>query len=146
MPAAITTVADAVVDALNEATFSDPHPGVYAQRRYRSDTQLKELGEKVHVIVRQTAWKAVTVDSNYRKQRDCLINLGIQRRINFAENEDGDALMLLVQEIETLFLGKALAGVTECACVASDPEFSDEQLQTAETFACTLGLTFRVVG
>lgn len=146
MPAHITTIADAVVTALNAATFSEPHASVWAERSYTPRRDREELEDKVFVTVRQVSWKTAPTHKDGRKQRDIIIEVGIQRATSFANNDDGDALALLVEEIERLFLGLPLTGVTNAACIFSDAAAAYQQLQaeTLGTFALTMMLTFRV--
>ena len=148
MAAVVVAVADAVVAALNAATFTGLHTAVFAERKYREDDRLQDLGGKVYARVYKRASKTLTVDRNFRKQRDVLIEVAIKRRTSFANTNDADELEALVEQVEALFLGKLLTveDVDECACVASDVENSPEQMQNAETFAALISLTFRAVG
>ena len=144
MPAHLTTVADAVVDLLNASTFSDPHKAVYAVREYRPKENLEEIQGKLLCKVVQRSMAAEAVTRAPAKTRDLVIEIGIQRTTNFADNADGDALLLLVQEIEELFLGKAL-GTSRCITSEIEPPYSQEHVHEMQLFTSVIRLTFRSV-
>lgn len=138
MASHLTDVADAVVDVLNAATFSEPHPGVFAERRYRPRKDFEEMGDKVYVTVVPRASSATNITRGKTKERDVTVDIGIERVTNFEKNDDGDALVLLVQEIEDLFLGQA--AVIESSL---DPPYFQERIDTMNTFTAIIRLTFK---
>lgn len=146
MAAYITTVADAVVTALNAATFSEPHKAVFAQRCYRPQAALEELGDKVLCRVVQRNVTATAITRGATKDRFFEIEIGVQRKVDFSNNDDADAMLVLSQEIEALFLGRQLTG-TSAQCEASEigPPYNLDHQEQMELFTTVIRLTFHQV-
>jgi len=140
--AILIDIADAVVVALNAASFSQEFT---AKRHYRPRFDLSEM-QALHVSV---VPKAVTSEIQSRSQAsgDYQVDVGVQKRI--AEEADLDPLMTLVEEVADhfRFARLALPGGEQAVWVRteSDPVYAPEHLDELRQLTSVLTLTFRVV-
>lgn len=145
MPAHLTTIADAVVAALNGATFSEPHKAVFAERCYRPQAKLEEINGKVLCRIVPRSKAAAVLSRAATKEKEIQVDIGIQRKLDFSKNDDADAMELLCEEIENLFLGKALSTVARCIESEISPPYSLEHAEQMELYTTVIRLTFKLV-
>ncbi len=140
--AILIRIADAVVVALNAASFSQQFT---AKRHYRPRFDLAEM-RALHVSV---VPKGVTSEIQSRSQAagDYQVDVGVQKRI--AEEADLDPLMTLVEEVADhfRFARLALPGGEQAVWLRteSDPVYAPEHLDELRQLTSVLTLTFRVV-
>jgi len=138
----LIAIADAVVDALNAATLSQP---LAAERLYQPVFDLPEMDE-LHVSVVPKGVKVLASTRN-QNQHDYAIDIGVQKRVT--DDAETDAMMLLTEEIADHFrLGRVQAdgvGSVPLLTVATDPVFAPEHLTEKRVFTSVVTLTFRVL-
>jgi len=138
----LIAIADAVVDALNAATLSQP---LAAERHYQPVFDLPEMDE-LHVSVVPKGVK-VLASSRNQNQHDYAIDIGVQKRI--ADDAETDAMVLLTEQIADHFrLGRVQVdgvGSVPLLTVATDPVFAPEHLTEKRVFTSVVTLTFRVL-
>jgi hypothetical protein len=140
VPATIIAIADAVVEALNAGSFSQP---VVAVRHYQPNFELAEMTElKVSVVPRSVTSKGL--DRN-RDSFDFKIDVAVQKKVEPTAG-NLDALMELVEEIADYCRAAPLAGSTNARCVEveNDPVYAMEHLDEFRQFTSVITLTFRV--
>jgi len=143
--------AEAVKDALNEApegTFDQEFTAVRSYRPRYTPSQLKTL--RVTVVPRG-------VDRSILGRRtrriDPVIDIGIQKKLTpptddtdaAFSNEQGDALMSLVEAIADYLDSKRLPGYLDAAPVSidNDPVWSVEELSQNNIFMSVITFTLR---
>jgi len=138
----LIAIADAVVDALNAATLSQP---LAAERLYQPVFDLPEMDE-LHVSVVPKGVKVLASTRN-QNQHDYAIDIGVQKRV--ADDAESDAMVLLTEEIADHFrLGRVQVdgvGSVPLLTVATDPVFAPEHLTEKRVFTSVITLTFRVL-
>ncbi len=138
----ITQVAEAVVAALNAATFSQP---ITAARSYLPRVELADL-KTLKVTVVPSSVSIVTA-SRGQTQRDVAIDVAVQKKLAHEQNADLDPLLTLAEEIAEHFRGKRLDSFPDAAWVKTEfkPIYAPEHIEQLRTFTSVLTLTFRVI-
>ena len=143
MASIITTIADAVVAAMNGAIFSRAFT---AQRSYLPIFDLKDMVD-LHVTV---VPKGVSTEASSRNasQEEYQIDVAVQQKVDSLQAESIDPLMALVQEIVDFWrLRRVTVGAVPAACVkaANLPVYAPEHLSQLQQFTSIVTLTFRMV-
>jgi hypothetical protein len=134
------TLCDAVVTALNAATFSEPFQAV---RYYQPKFTLEDLEElKVCVVPISKA------KSNLSRSTDSIetvIQVGVLKKLDSVENADLDVLTGLVEEIETFCndLELIVNPVSTIVGTAINPIFDEKLLNDNRQFTSVIELTVR---
>jgi len=138
----ITQVAEAVVAALNSATFSQP---IAATRSYLPRVELTEL-KSLKVTVVPSSVSVVTL-SRGQTQRDVAIDVAVQKKLAHEQNADLDPLLTLAEEIAEHFRDQRLDSFPDAAWVKTEfkPIYAPEHIEQLRTFTSVLTLTFRVI-
>lgn len=138
----ITQVAEAVVAALNAATFSQP---IAAARSYLPRVELADL-KTLKVTVVPSSVSIITA-SRGQTQRDVAIDVAVQKKLAHEQNADLDPLLTLAEEIAEHFRGKRLDSFPDAAWVKTEfkPIYAPEHIEQLRTFTSVLTLTFRVI-
>ena len=140
--AVMTNIADAIVAALNVATFSQP---VTAVRHYLPRFDLPEL-QALHVSV---VPKGVTQEmaDRTRGQGDYSVDVAVQQKLQTADNAEIDALTNLVEEIGDHFRGRRLDSYPDAIWVRTEQSilYAPEHLAELRQFTSVVTFTFRVV-
>jgi hypothetical protein len=137
----ISDIADAVAASLNNASFSQP---ITAQRKYLPAVDLAELSElHVTVVPRTVTITTATRDSSYF---DCVIDVGIQKKINPDEMAELDALVNLAEEIVDHMRMRELDSYPGAAWLSTthEPIFAPEHLDQERAFTSVVSATYRV--
>jgi hypothetical protein len=145
MPALIITLADAVVDALNDATLSQTFTAervyvpTYAKQDEEGEDELAEL--RVSVVPSEQSMAAL---SRGEDDFTYVVDVGVFQRINLT-NDAADPLMLLVEEIIDLFRSRAIreAMPAKLISVENPPIYSPDHLREHQVFASVVRLGFR---
>ncbi len=140
-------IADAVVEALNGATLSQP---VTAARYYLPEFDLKEMKD-LHVSVVPAELDEEIAD-RARDRAEYKIHVAVQKRVAKQDppgldTEAIDGLMQLVQEIDDLFRHKPLADFEQALWTKTEnkPIYDPKHLQENQQFTSLLAFTFRVI-
>jgi len=140
--AVIIDVANAVVAALNAATFSRP---VAAERRWQAEEELESLKD-LKVAVIPVAVPSIEALDRSRLVREVEVDVVVQKKT--ADLAETDGLVALVEEI-----GNFLAMKRPTACPAAawvgiaSPVLCDpEHLRQYGLFTSVLALSYRVAG
>lgn len=143
MNSILTQVADAVLDELQNNTFSQPFT---SERVYLPRYTPKELKD-LHVTVVPAGWQS-DYQSRQMTRRLCTIQVGLQKKLTSEDNTEIDPLVGLAQEIEDYFRTikrlksvEAILMTVECLAVPAD----DDDLDQRKIFTSVLALTYRVV-
>ena len=142
MTSSIVAIADAIVIALNAATFSQPFT---ASREYQPIFELSDLSAVVVSVVP----KSISIDTETRQQtqRDYDIDLGVQMHTKL--NSENDDLMALSEEIADFFRGNPVTtpetGITHLVNADIDPIFAPSHLTEQHVFTSVIKLTFRAL-
>jgi hypothetical protein len=144
MAAAIVTLADAVVAALNANAFTAPYASLGAVRHYSPTFDLKDFETlSVQVIPRGLATPGVATRGKAR-QVDYQIDVGIFKRVADLTTATVDPLMLLVEEVADFLFRTALAsGNPPSVGVANEPIFDPESLDQMKLFQSGITATYR---
>jgi hypothetical protein len=138
----LVAVADAVVESLNSALFSQVFT---AARYYQPVFDLPEMMD-LHVSVVPKGVE-VLASSRNQNQHDYAIDIGVQQKV--ADDSEADALMTLAEEIADHFrLGRVqVTGVGSVPVfkVATEPVFAPEHLTEKRLLTSIITLTFRVL-
>ena len=136
-------IAAAVASELNGTSFAMPFT---AMRAYRPVFSLPEL-ETLRVTVMPREYKG-TPQTRGKDQYDYQIDVAVQKKIDLDTVKEGDALMALVEEIQTHFRGGRLAAYEGAAWVkaANDPAYVPEHIDQRKVFTSVATLTYRVLG
>ena len=140
MPATIVTLADAVVQQLNAASFSRPFT---AARHYLPRFELAEMVTlRVSVVPRSVTSQAL---DRKRDSFDYRIDVAVQQKLD-PTPEHLDALMELVEEIADHLRSAPLAGYPAARCVEVEnmPIYAADHLDEFRQFTSLLTLTYRV--
>jgi hypothetical protein len=140
--AVITDIADAVVQELNEGSWSLP---LTAERHYRPIFDLKDMAT-LHVTV---VPKGVTVEraDRSRSQFEYQVDVAVQKKFEKGDAAELDPLVGLVEEIAEHFRAGRLASYPEAACTKTEhaPIYAPEHMDELRQFTSVLTLTLRVV-
>jgi len=143
MASIITTIADAVVAAMNGPTFSRAFT---AQRSYLPIFDLKDMVD-LHVTV---VPKAVSSEASSRNasQEEYQIDVAVQQKVASLEPVSIDPLMAIVQEIVDFWrLRRVMIGALPAVCIKASnlPVYAPEHLSQMNQFTSIVTLTFRMV-
>lgn len=138
--ALIADIADAVVDALNGQTFSQP---VTAERAYRAAFDLQEMKD-LHVTVVPKGVELITAGRGVA-QSDVQIDIGVQKKLATGDDAEIDELMGLVQEIAEFVRTTRQFGDAAWVKTENTPIYSQEHLGELRQFTSVLTLTLRVM-
>lgn len=136
----LNAVADAVVESLNQATFS---LSFAAARHYQPKFELKEMNElHVSVVPRGIVEKRI---SRSLTAFDCGIDIGVQQRVG-TEKAQLDALSNLVTEIRDHVRDVKLPEYPRSPVIELmiDPVFAPEHLDELRQFTSVVRVTYRV--
>ena len=139
MTATVVTIAEAVVDEINAASFSQP---LVAARHYTPSFELSEMSElKVSVVPRSVTSKAL---DRSRDSFEYQIDVAVQKRVEETLTEL-DELMELVEEIADHLRTSLLTTLPDVRCmeVVNAPIYSSEHLHELRQFTSLLTLTYR---
>jgi hypothetical protein len=138
----ITSIAEAVKEALNAATFSQP---LTAERHYQPLFELKEMKD-LHVSVVPGGVTTVTLGRG-RAQHDYRIDVAVQKKFKKGDAAEIDPLMALVEEIADHFRFKRLDGHPTAVWVKTEnaPVYAQEHMAEMWQFTSVLTFTFRVM-
>jgi hypothetical protein len=150
----IIAIADAVVDALNEASGPVLSMSFVAQRTYVPLGDLKDMTDLHLKVVPMTSTTEIVSRSD--SQEDYEIDIGIQQKVDSASLDGVDPLMGFVQEVVDFWTRKALSVTTGngdskrsfgvyCVSVSNRPVYSTEHLQQMVLFVSLVKLTFRMM-
>jgi hypothetical protein len=133
--------ADAVVAALNAATFSQP---VTAERSYLPQFELSEMDE-LHVTVVPKAVEIVAVARDMAAH-DYKIDVAVQKRFQNGDAAELDPLLHLVEEVAEHFRFKRLDGHPAAVWVKTEHPaiYAPEHMENFRQFTSVVTLTFRV--
>jgi len=135
-------LAEAVRVGLNAETFSMIFTPI---RTYRPVFDLQEMAT-LRVSVVPKAILIVKAD-RLRNQRDLVIDIGIQQKITTPGQGSMDALMDLVEEIETYLEAEdnRTFGTAVWVSTENAPVFSQEHLADLRQFTSILTVTYRSI-
>ena len=141
-PSTLIAIADAVVESLNGASFSQ---SLTAERHYQPVFDLPNMAD-LHVSVVPKGIE-VLASSRNQNQHDYAIHIGVQQKV--AGDSEADALMTLAEEIADHFrLGRVQVvgiGSIPVLKVGTEPVFAPEHLTEKRLFTSIVTLTFRVL-
>lgn len=138
--ALLLSVADAVVDGINVAAFSQ---SITAVRHYQPKFDLKEMDQlHVSVVPRSISENRL---SRALTAFDCEVDIGIQQR-NDMDQDSLDALSQLVSEIADLLRDNPLWGMPESRLIElnNEPVFAPDHLDELRQFTSVIRATYRV--
>jgi hypothetical protein len=146
MPALIITLADAVVNALNDATLSQSFTAervyvpTYAKQDEEGEDELAEL--RVSVVPSESS---MAVLSRGEDDFTYVVDIGVFKRLADMTNALADPLMTLVEEIIDLFRSRAIreAMPAKLVSVENPPVYSPDHLREHQVFASVVRLGFR---
>jgi len=135
-----TDIADAVVAALNDHTFSQ---ALTAARAYRPVFELQDMKDLRVTVVPKAV--ELTIAGRGLAQSDVQIDIGVQKKLTDTDDAEIDALMDLVQEIADFL--RATGRFGDAAWIKTDnaPIYSQEHLGELRQFTSVLTLTLRVM-
>lgn len=148
MAATVTSIADAVVAALNAGAFSIKFE---AARHYVPAHEINDLAS-LKVTVVPASITDTLLDRRPTTQTDYAIDIGIQKRVGKGAMtrlelvEACDPLMGLAEEIGDAFRGRRLDGYENASCIATDakPIYDPQHLHESTVFTAVVTLTFRL--
>jgi hypothetical protein len=147
MNATVLKVADAVVQSLNAASFSQSFT---AERYYLPEFDLTEM-DTLHVSVVPAELDEEIADRS-RDRAEYKIHVAVQKRVakqdgTGLDNSAIDALMRLVEEIDDLFRHKPLTGCEEAHWIKTEnkPIYDPRHLKEHNQFTSLLAFTYRMV-
>lgn len=137
----IIDIADAVVASLNAGVFSQQFT---AHGRYRPVMDLPQL-QTLHVTV---VPRDVTITSAGRNcvQRDCRIDIAVQKKVDQEDLAEIDSLMNLMEEIIEHFQEHRLDDYPDAGLVRIEnaPIYSVEHMDQHQVFTSVVTLTYRM--
>jgi len=141
MPSELIQIADAVVAALNAATFAMPFT---AERHYQPVFDLAEMKD-LHVSVVPRG-KEVTQAARAMGTFDYKVDVAVQKKFVKGDAAELDPLVALAEEIAESFRAKRLPGMPDAAWVKTEhaPVYALEHMQELRQFTSVMTLTFRV--
>lgn len=148
----VVGIADALVAAINSATFSHPYAAITAIRSYAPRYTLEELTELKVTVIPPGAQYELT--SRSQAQADFLLAIGIQQRTD-GSDETTDQLILLAEEMAAFVLDLDFdleadgdgegEGVAHATAVEFEPFYDPGLLREERTFSSVLVITFTKV-
>lgn len=139
--AVLIQVADAVLAELAAGTFSQQFT---AQRAYRPAFDLAALNALRVTVVP----KSVDVINASRRTDhfDCVIDVGIQKRVNPDDGQSVDAMANFVAEVVDFLRHRALSSMPDAVWlrIRNDPGWVPEHLDEHRTFTSVVEVTYRV--
>ena len=146
--ALLIEIAAALVGELN-GEGAKPNGGVLgqtltAQRHYRPQFDLADLKIlRVSVVPKALAISSLGRSSN---QYDPAVDVAVQQKVDPADTEQLDGLMLLVEKIADFFRLRRLTAMPAAAWVKTEnvPVYSPEHLEQHRVFTSVLTLTYRI--
>lgn len=141
MASRIIELADALVVSLNEQAFAAP-PAI-AERTYRPSYDLKDIKELRIAVV--PASSETVLSDRVLAQYDIVLDVGVMKKLKLADVAEEDALMSIVQEIETHVRTTGAIGDGQWVATVNDPIFSQEHLAEHRQFTSILSFAFRLV-
>lgn len=141
MSALLIDLTDAVVDELNDHSFS---MDLIAERTYLPQFELKQFSElRVSVVPREQRTERLTRESC---SEICGIDVGVQMRFAKQDAICIDPLMSLVDEILNHFNGLVFSGTGAlCTAIKPSPVYSPEHMEQFRQFTSVLTLTIKVM-
>ncbi len=141
MPAAVLSVADAVVAEINAAALSMP---VTAERAYQPVFDLAEM-RNLHVTVVPRGLEQ-ELGSRAGTPREVKVDVAVQKKLQAADAAEIDPLVGLVEEIAELFKLKRLPAYHQAVWTRTEnvPIYSQEHLAELRQFTSVLTFTFRI--
>lgn len=138
--ALVADIAEAVVTALNDHTFSQSFT---AARAYRPVFDLKEMTD-LHVTVVPKGVELITAGRGLA-QSDLQIDIGVQKKLAGGDNAEIDSLLGLVQEIAEFVRATGRFGDAAWVKTENTPIYSAEHLGELRQFTSVLTLTLRAM-
>jgi len=137
----VVAIAEAVVEELNAASFSQPFT---AQRDYLPLYDLKDLKSlRVTVVPKGTA---IEISGRSSNQHDVEIDVAVQQKLANTDNAAIDPLMTLVEEIADHFRFKRLTSPDAVWIkTQNEPVYAQQHLDQFRVFTSLLTLTFRII-
>ena len=144
MAAKVLEIADALVIAINGATFSAPYSSITASREYEPQVDLADLLNtlKVHVVPAAEIPEAAA-RSMVHTQRDYDLDIGIMRKPDPMTAAALDQLVLLAQEVMDFLRPLTLSGA-RCTAVRAEPLWVTEHIKNRRQFTSVLRARFRL--
>ena len=139
----IIAIVDAVVQALNGHSFSQPFT---ARRHYVPTFDLKDM-KNLHVTVVPRGVEMSTA-SRTLLQHDVQIDIGIQQKLPADTTSDQariDTLMGLVQEVADVLRAAGHFDEAQWVRTENKPVYSPEHLEQLRQFTSVLTLTLRTL-
>ena len=139
-------VAQAVVDELNDATFSQ---SVAAVRSYYPVYKREEM-DTLHVTV-VPAGSDFSLSDRTTIGRDFVVDISVQKAVSPKDLVAVDTMVALVEEVADFFLGRRLSALVcgICPHVAMAPGsergYIEEHMETLSLFTGVIQVTVRVV-
>jgi hypothetical protein len=141
--AVIIAITAAVVEALNDATLSQPFVAV---RDYAATFKLDAMAE-LHVTVIPAAVASDALDRE-SDEDTVKISIGVQQKLDPFDAAHADPLVFLCEEIRLLFRRSILdyGGETPATCtdVVIDPVFDVKHARQMKLFMCPILLTYQL--
>ena len=134
----IINIAQAVTDALNEASLSTAFT---AERKAVAMAKLSEM-DSLHVTVVPREVESAALDRT-RDSHEVKVDVAIQQRVASLENDAVDSLMALVQEIAD-FLNRRNVGDALWKKTENKPVYSPEHLREMKQFTSVVTVTYQV--
>ena len=142
MSAMLAAIADAVVAKLNAANFMQEFTAV---RTWQPAFELKDMQTlKVTVVPHSRETEKL---SRSAQISTCQVDVAVQKKLDKADNDEIDALVALVAEIEALFAFCELPGPPKAVWVKTEnkPVVAQEHLAELRQFTSVVTLTFKVL-
>jgi hypothetical protein len=141
-PITITDITDALVGELNAGIWSQTFTAAANYRPRWTAADLATL--RVTVSPRSLA---ISPSSRGGDQREFVVDVALQQKLDSDDDEDIPGLIRLADEIVRYFVGDRLTGLTDVACIAgtNEPIYSVEHLDQLLVFTSLITLTFRTV-
>ncbi len=138
----ITNISDAVVDLLNNETFSVEFT---AERKILPDYELADLQElRVSVVPKA---RDITGASRSLSTNEFAIDVGIQKKLGSDFETEVPPLLAMVDEICLFLSRKSLPSMpnTVWTGISNEPVYAPEHLSEKRTFTSVLTVTYRVM-
>lgn len=136
--AQIIEIADGVVNILNDATLSQSYT---AERKYTPEYEIaNSTNPHVDVVPRRNN---SDMHDRGQYQYDYTIDIGVIDRVGEATQDELDALMLFVEEIEETLRFETSANAA-CINTENNPIYAREELENRGLFVSVLKTTWRI--
>lgn len=147
----IAELADAVVETLNDATFSQPFEAVRTYLPISTQQDLQTL--RVTVV---PLGPTVEGESRSSASIDLPVQIGVQKKLDSDSNDDIDPLVSLAEEIADFWLpasgdrpmlafGDGDANAAYCISLSHEFVAAVEHLDNMRVLTCVMTVTFRKV-